>query len=45
MGVVHSLKGDSGIIAVKIAVLHEILDDIDNLDMIEHVCPRDKGRG
>lgn len=42
MGVVHSLKGDSGIIAVEIAVLHEILDGIDNLDMIEHVCLKDK---
>lgn len=41
MGIVHSLKGDSGIIAVEVTVLHEMLDGIDNLVMIEHICPRD----
>jgi hypothetical protein len=29
--VVHGLQGDAGVIAVKVAVLDEILDGIDNL--------------
>jgi hypothetical protein len=31
MGVVHSLECDTGVIAVEVAVLNEILDGIDNL--------------
>ena len=31
MGVVHGLEGDAGVIAVKIAVLDEIFDGIDDL--------------
>ena len=31
MGVVHGLEGNTGIIAVEIAVLHEVLDGIDDL--------------
>ena len=41
MGIVHGLKGDSGIIAVKVTVLHEMLDGIDNLVIVEHICPSD----
>lgn len=29
--VIHSLKGDSGVIAIEIAVLYKVLDGIDNL--------------
>lgn len=32
MGVVHGLEGDAGVIAVEIAVLHEVLDGIDDLN-------------
>jgi hypothetical protein len=31
VGIVHSLEGDAGVIAVEIAVLHEIFDSIDHL--------------
>ena len=31
MGVIHGLEGDAGVIAVEIAVLHEVLDGIDDL--------------
>jgi len=31
MGVVHGLKGDAGIIAVKVAVLYEVFDRVDDL--------------
>ena len=34
MGVVHGLQGDSGVIAVEVAVLDEILDSVDNLDHV-----------
>ena len=34
MGVVHGLEGDSGVIAVEVAVLNEILDGIDELGNI-----------
>lgn len=32
MGVVHGLKGDTRVIAVEVAVLHEIFDGVDDLD-------------
>lgn len=32
MGVIHGLEGNAGVIAVEIAVLHEVSDCIDNLD-------------
>jgi hypothetical protein len=32
VGVVHGLEGDTGVIAVEIAVLHEVLDGIDDLE-------------
>jgi hypothetical protein len=31
VGVIHGLEGDAGVIAVEIAVLHEVLDGIDDL--------------
>lgn len=31
MGVVHGLKGDAGVIAVEVAILHEIFDGVDDL--------------
>jgi hypothetical protein len=31
VGVVHGLEGDSGVIAVEVAVLHEIFDGVDDL--------------
>lgn len=31
MRVVHSLEGDSRVIAIEVAVLYEVLDGIDNL--------------
>ena len=31
MGVVHGLECDAGVIAVEVAVLHEIFDGIDDL--------------
>ena len=31
MGVVHGLKSDPGVIAVEVAVLHEIFDGFDDL--------------
>lgn len=31
VGVVHCLKGNAGVIAVEVAVLHEIFDGINNL--------------
>jgi hypothetical protein len=31
VGVVHGLESNAGVIAVEVAVLHEILDRIDNL--------------
>ena len=31
MGVIHGLEGDAGVIAVKVAVLDEVLDGIDDL--------------
>jgi hypothetical protein len=32
MAVVHGLEGDAAVIAVEVAVLHEVLDRIDNLE-------------
>lgn len=32
VGVIHGLEGNAGIIAVKVAVLHEVSDGIDNLE-------------
>jgi hypothetical protein len=32
MGVVHSLKGDARVIAIKIAILDKIFDSLDDLD-------------
>ena len=34
MGVVHGLKGDAGVIAVEVAVLDEVLDGVDDLDVL-----------
>lgn len=31
MGVIHGLEGDAGVIAVKVTVLNEVLDGVDNL--------------
>lgn len=31
MGVVHGLKGDTGVIAIEVAVLDQVLDRVDNL--------------
>jgi hypothetical protein len=31
VGVVHGLESDTGVIAVEVAVLHEVFDSIDNL--------------
>ena len=31
MGTVHGLQGDSRIVAIKVAVLHQVLDSIDHL--------------
>lgn len=31
VGVVHGLEGNAGVIAVEVAVLHEVLDGIDDL--------------
>ena len=39
MGVVHSLEGDAGIIAVEVAVLDEILDSVDHLERSVDVRP------
>jgi len=30
--IVHGLEGDTGVIAVEVAVLHEVLDSIDDLE-------------
>ena len=42
MGVVHGLEGDSRIIAIKVAVLHEVFDSIDNLEL--SACLHKHGR-
>ena len=34
VGVVHSLERDPGVIAIKVAVLDQVLDGIDNLNLI-----------
>lgn len=31
MGIVHGLQRDAGVIAVEVAILHEIFDGIDDL--------------
>lgn len=31
MGVVHGLKGDARVIAIKVAILYEVFDGINNL--------------
>ena len=35
MGVVHGLQGDTGVIAVKVAVLDQILYGVDNLCIVK----------
>lgn len=37
MGVVHSLEGDPGVIAIKVAVLHEVFYSIDNLELSAYI--------
>lgn len=37
MGVVHGLEGDSGVIAIEVAVLDKILDGVDDLHTTELV--------
>lgn len=32
VGVVHGLKGEAGVVAIEVAVLHEIFDRIDDLE-------------
>ena len=32
VGVVHGLEGNAGVIAVEVAVLHEVLDGVDDLN-------------
>ena len=32
MGVVHSLEGDTGVIAIEVAVLDKVFDSIDDLE-------------
>jgi hypothetical protein len=32
VGVVHSLEGDSGVIAIEVAVLYEIFNGVNDLD-------------
>lgn len=34
MRVVHGLEGDAGVIAVEVAVLNEVLDGIDDLEIV-----------
>jgi hypothetical protein len=34
VGVVHGLERDTRVIAVEVAVLHEVLDGIDDLDVV-----------
>jgi hypothetical protein len=31
VGVVHGLERDTGVIAIEVAVLHEVLDGVDDL--------------
>lgn len=38
MGVVHGLKGDSGVIAVEVAVLDEVFDGVGDLFNYKHYC-------
>lgn len=50
MGVVHGLQGDTGVIAVEVAILYEILDRIDDLSRMDggqsrilcHLTPRQR---
>lgn len=40
MGVVHGLEGDSGVIAIEVAVLDKILDGVDDLHTtVLVICP------
>ena len=32
MRVIHGLKGDTGVIAVEVAVLHQVFDGVDDLE-------------
>lgn len=41
MGVVHGLQGNSGIIAIEVAILHKIFDGVDDLTNLEHASPRE----
>ena len=45
MGIIHGLEGDSRVIAVEIAVLHEIFDSIDDLSEDQYVVMRKADRG
>lgn len=36
--VVHGLEGETGVIAVKVAVLDQVLDGIDNLALVSPCC-------
>lgn len=36
MGIVHGLKGDARVIAVKVAVLNQVFDCIDNLQVSQN---------
>jgi len=41
VAVIHGLEGDSAVIAVEVAVLHQVLDRVDNLrdgDMSDHLA-------
>ena len=35
MGVVHGLESDTGVITIEVAVLNEIFDGIDDLELSE----------
>lgn len=43
MRVVHGLQGDSGVIAVEVAVLDEVFDGVDDLDGLAAGCWLDLG--
>ncbi len=44
MGVVHGLEGDSGVVAIEVAVLHEVFNSIDNLELSAYI-DRQSGGG
>ncbi len=45
MGVVHGLEGDSGVVAIEIAVLHEVFNSIDNLELSAYIDRQEWGGG